>query len=352
MAILEDVRYGHSSQTSILQAYGEDKIASHALSSFYRMDQEAREIRHILPKQHSKPLEFPFRRDWLGTRSLVAVEGLALTIALTAAFVGVTAARITAGDFVIADRRKGNQEHDARFSTSTNSSTRNDVRALPADFIVLEDSKEENSSDDGTWLERPGVNPSRPGSDFGPRVLERTVSAATIAKLNLLANSNGITLNAILLGWLATHLSVVSGQRKFAISQTYLGREPDQLQAIGSFSVSVPLEFDFAQKLSVSSPLVTSQHVFKETMENMASPERLFAGSSLISNIGYELNDVRPKARPQVPPLQGVILCDMFFLMNQYTDGFVANVAYSTGKFSREDVEALLDGWLKLLETC
>ena len=44
------------------------------------------------------------------------------------------------------------------------------------------------------------------------------------------------------------------------------------------------------------------------------------------------------------------MLCDIFFMMNEYVDGFDACVLYDVSKFECADAEVLLEGWLLALE--
>ena len=184
--------------------------------------------------------------------------------------------------------------------------------------------------------------------EVGSRSVERIISPHTIAALRQIAASSGMTLNAILLGTLATRLRARSGQDHFSIGQTYLGRRPEQLQAVGSYSTGADMEFTFD---SSSSLLTTCKHAFEETMSTMAMPERLIEATAL-SNVLYELNDVRPMPRP--PLNQGVlmpfVMSDLFFIVTEFTDDFVACVVYDVSKFARAGALELLLDWLEVLE--
>jgi hypothetical protein len=185
-----------------------------------------------------------------------------------------------------------------------------------------------------------------PTGAFQNDVAYRTIDALTITKFRKIAASRGVTLNSILLGTLATHFSNYSGQDTFAIEQTYLGRRSDQLNAVGSFSDSVAVQFTFDDKSSLWS---TCRHVFKQTMltmRSMAASEGAVPSSTACSNVRYELNDMRPQARPKVAHKNTAdISCDLFFLVNEYVDGFATMVVYDVSKFELADVELLLDGW-------
>ena len=185
-------------------------------------------------------------------------------------------------------------------------------------------------------------------AEVGMRTAQRIIGSQTINTLNCVATSSGITLNSLLLGTLSLHLRACSGQDHFAINQTYLGRRPGQLQAVGSYSGQVLMEFHFGEE---SSLLSTCQHVFTETMRHMAAPDIAIATATLISNVSYELNDLRPMTQPSsAPGPLNVVLCDLFFLVNQYADGFTAMLLYDISKYQHAYVEQVLDGWLQELE--
>ena len=185
-------------------------------------------------------------------------------------------------------------------------------------------------------------------AEVGMRTAQRNIGPQTIDTLNRVATSSGITLNSLLLGTLSLYLRACSGQDHFAINQTYLGRRPGQLQAVGSYSGHVPMEFHFGEE---SSLLSTCQHVFAETMRQMVAPDIAIATARFESNVSYELNDVRPMTQPSSAPGNlTVVLCDLFFLVNQYADGFTAMLSYDLSKYQHAFVEQVLDGWLQELE--
>jgi hypothetical protein len=188
--------------------------------------------------------------------------------------------------------------------------------------------------------------------EFGMRSIQRAIGPHTIAALNQIAVSSGVTLNSILLGMLATHLRACSGQDKFAINQTYHGRRLDQLQMVGSYSGPVAIQFTFDDH---SLLLSACQHAFTETMKSMAASDRAVASSMLMSNVSYELNDLRPITCPSLTNDKeqvdkGYVLCDLFFIVNEYVDGVAAMVLYDVSKFEHPDTKYLLEGWLQLLE--
>ena len=86
-------------------------------------------------------------------------------------------------------------------------------------------------------------------------------------------------------------------------------------------------------------------------MSTMAMPERLIEATAL-SNVLYELNDVRPMPRP--PLNQGVmipvVMSDLFFVVTEFADDFVACVLYDVSKFARAGALELLLDWLEVLE--
>ena len=109
------------------------------------------------------------------------------------------------------------------------------------------------------------------------------------------------------------------------------------------------MEFHFGDE---SSLLSTCQHVFGETMRHMTAPDIAIATAKFDSNVSYEMNDLRPMTQPSSASgnLNVVVLCDLFFLVNQYADGFTALLSYDLSKYQHTFVEQLLDGWLQELE--
>ena len=96
---------------------------------------------------------------------------------------------------------------------------------------------------------------------------QRSLDEATMANLRRVAASNGLTLNAIVLGTLASLLHRLCGRQAFAIAQTYLGRRIEQLRDVGSFSSSAPMVFSFEGAPPLRS---TCRHVLEETQRMMA----------------------------------------------------------------------------------
>jgi len=175
------------------------------------------------------------------------------------------------------------------------------------------------------------------------RGISRAISPTTIGKLNRIAAYHNITLNSIFLGTLATQLRAHSGQDRFAINQTYIGRRPDQLLAVGSYSRSVAMEFTFNDKTLLHA---TCQDVFTQTLEtirNMVAPDWV-ANTTHVSNVSYELNNLRNLPRSLGKP--NVVLCDLFFMVNEFAEGFDGALFYDASKFKDADAELLLEDWL------
>lgn len=192
----------------------------------------------------------------------------------------------------------------------------------------------------------PGASPL-----VGMRTIRVDFSPLLTEKLEQIAAHMGVTLNSVLLGTLATHLRRRSHCDQFAINLTYVGRRPDQLCMVGSYSGGVAMEFRFDD---VSSSLLTTcRHVFTETMKNLEAPDKAVVNARLFSNVGYELNDLRPLRRPSSslpPPDLPYVLCDLFFMVNEYVDGSNAMVIYDMGKIEHTYAESQLLEWLLLLE--
>mmetsp|Transcript_35073 Transcript_35073/g.91954 ORF Transcript_35073/g.91954 Transcript_35073/m.91954 type:complete len:152 (-) Transcript_35073:128-583(-) len=112
-----------------------------------------------------------------------------------------------------------------------------------------------------------------------------------------------------------------SGQEHFAISQTYQGRRPDELQVVGSFACAAAIIFDFSHSPSLRE---VCQHVFKETQRALRQDSVI--PSFQLPTIMWELNDLRPVPRPkEVQQLeQQFSLSELLFAVNQYADGFQA----------------------------
>ena len=162
------------------------------------------------------------------------------------------------------------------------------------------------------------------------------------------ARSMNLTLNAFLLGSLAWLLYECSGQHRFAVSQTYSGRTMEELQVLGSFSTSLPLAFNF----SVSSSLpVACHHVMLETQRLLASDMTLtYVLEELFTTVAWELNDVRPMARPPETKQQSThfkLKFPLCFMVNQYVDGFTVSVRYHGACYDAAGVDSFVDKWMK-----
>ena len=171
------------------------------------------------------------------------------------------------------------------------------------------------------------------------------VAHDVMATAHAVATDMGITLNSFLLGTLAWVLHDVHEQRRFAISQTYLGRTAEELRAVGSYSVSVPMVFDFSGEPSLQA---VCRHVQRETPRILALD--VIVQTTQIPTVAYELNDVRPikrlaetKRRPT-----SIVLSDLFFLVNQHSDGYNVMVLYDEGKCDVAWVDGQVERWMGL----
>jgi len=173
-----------------------------------------------------------------------------------------------------------------------------------------------------------------------PRFSWWDVSNQAIASSQTLAASMSVTLNAFMLGTLASCLHKNSQQCQFAISQTYLGRGVDELHVIGSFSFGHPVVFDFSETPSLEA---VCKHIMIETQHALAVG---FSGEP-VTTVAYEFTDVRPIPRPaeaQRMPVSTVV-ADLMFMVNQFADGFNVTVAYDASKFVEEDLEMFIQQW-------
>lgn len=162
------------------------------------------------------------------------------------------------------------------------------------------------------------------------------------------ATQMGITLNSLLLGTLAWVLHDVSEQQCFAISQTYLGRTVEELRAVGSYSVSVPMVFDFSAEPSLQA---VCGRVQRQTQQVLARD--VIVQSTQRTTVAYELNDVRPIKRPveakhQLSAFVGHTFnfVDLFFYVNQHSDGYVVSVLYDKGTFDAAWVDECVENWM------
>ena len=178
-------------------------------------------------------------------------------------------------------------------------------------------------------------------------VLNIHVAQQTIATAQASARRMGVTLNSFLLGTLAWLLHELSEQQCLAISQTYLGREMEQLQAVGSYSASVPMVFNFSDSPTLS---MVCRHVQKETQRILAFDAIMQSVQSVA--VAYELNDVRPMERPteykQLP--YPFLLLDLFFTVNQFSDGFSVMALYDNGKCDAASVDDCAQRWINIWE--
>jgi len=165
-----------------------------------------------------------------------------------------------------------------------------------------------------------------------------------IAGARATASRMGVTLNALFLGELAIALFERCGQQRFAIAQTYLGRRADELGAVGSFSTTRPLVFDWT---GTPSERAVCQQVMKETQRVMALDA--IEQSTQPVTIGWELNDVRPMTRPAevrqeaVPFVMASV--QIYFMVNQYADGYDVHVVFGEGRFDSRLLHAFVDVW-------
>jgi len=180
----------------------------------------------------------------------------------------------------------------------------------------------------------------------GPPVCKTSfwhISKHAIAAAQQSAQRMGVTLNALFFATLAHCLHDCSGASRFSVSQTHYGRRFDEHQVVGSFSTSVPLEFDFSSEHSLRS---TCRHVMSEVQRVMVM-EYVFGGSQL-PTVAWELNDVRPLPRPREAKgvAAPVVLTELFFTVNEFADGFAVAVGYNAGSYDDEDVERFVEEWM------
>ena len=197
----------------------------------------------------------------------------------------------------------------------------------------------------------------RPPSAVGATAtgyFSRPLSESTLDALRRVAAAGGLTLNAVLLGRLAALVRERSGHDEFAIAQTYLGRQLDELRRVGSYSAHVPMVFHFGDDPSLHA---VCRHVLAETQAVMARPV-IVPGPA--STLHYELNDLRPMRLPAdgavtaqptrlVPNARaepGVI----FLLLIQYADGFVVDTWFDVGHFDERGVESFIAEWIRALD--
>jgi len=182
----------------------------------------------------------------------------------------------------------------------------------------------------------------------GPAQMEaltRHVADETIAAAEALASRQGLTLNALLMGSLAFLLHELSGRGEFAIMQNYLGRGLDQLHTVGSFSTGVPVLFSFAT--TGASLRSTCKHVLSETLAQMNRGDVVGVGQ--VPSMAYELNDARPIPRPaETTRPGGVKLTDIFFYVNQFSDGYAVMISYDRGMYDVSSMDSLVTKWMEM----
>eukprot|EP00966_Prymnesium_polylepis_P220745 5105878-Prymnesium_polylepis.1 len=157
------------------------------------------------------------------------------------------------------------------------------------------------------------ARPSKPASGS----FQHIISTETVAALRGVALANGLTLNALVLGTLASFLHRRCRQPRFAIAQSYLGRQLDQMGTVGSFSSSAPLVFSFEDDPPLRS---TCRHVLEETQRMMAVK---VIGDSPAVDVRYELNDLRPMKIPTANGVQGQGVPGFFVVAVEYADGLL-----------------------------
>jgi len=175
-------------------------------------------------------------------------------------------------------------------------------------------------------------HPDRAGAEISSWHLpEKTIEAAKAS-----ARGMGVTLNSFLLGTLAVLLHRRSKQERFGIGQTYLGRQRNEMQAVGSFSTNTPMAFDFS---SCATLLDVCQHITAETHRVMALD--VIVPPDQIAEVCWELNDVRPIPLPDEYKRVacGFSHCSMMFMVNQCADGFQFLIGY-VDRLNVDDVEA------------
>ena len=103
--------------------------------------------------------------------------------------------------------------------------------------------------------------------------------------------------------------------------------------------------FDLADRPSLG---MVCRRVQRETQRVLALD--VIVQSTQIPTVAYELNDVRPikrlaetKRRPT-----SIVLFDLFFIVNQYSDGYATTVLYDEGKCDAAWVDGCVERWMEL----
>ena len=169
------------------------------------------------------------------------------------------------------------------------------------------------------------------------------VADVTIVAAQSSARRLSVTLNAFLLGTLAWTLRSVSGQQHFPIWQTYLGRGMEELHTVGSFSTTVPMTFDICDGVGLDA---VCHHVQAETQRMLA--REVFVQTAQRATVAYELNDLRPLPRPveQKQKAIKISLVDLFFIVNQFADGYDAVLLYDASKYDVSGAEVCMKSWM------
>jgi hypothetical protein len=186
-----------------------------------------------------------------------------------------------------------------------------------------------------------------PSAAFSMQIMVIHVPDQTIESATRIANSSGLTRNALFLGSLAYLLHKHSGQNSFAISQTYHGRKHDQLHAIGSFSTPMPMQFRFE---AGSSMLSICLGALQDTQRLLNLEALIYTwNESLIPPVAYELTDLRPIPRyAEGNEPGGIELVGAFFTVNQFADGYSVNVSYNTERYDGRRISTFVTKWMNL----
>ena len=166
------------------------------------------------------------------------------------------------------------------------------------------------------------------------------VADVTIVAAQSSARRLSVTLNAFLLGTLAWTLRSVSGQQHFAIWQTYLGRGMEELHTVGSFSTTVPMTFDICDGVGLDA--------VRAITYKQRRARKVFVQTAQRATVAYELNDLRPLPRPveQKQKAIKVSLVDLFFIVNQFADGYDAVLLYDASKYDVSGAEVCMKSWM------
>ena len=126
-----------------------------------------------------------------------------------------------------------------------------------------------------------------------------------------------------------------------------MARRPEMLHTVGSFSHSVPMLFDFSARPSLRA---TCRFVLRETARMLACD--VLPRTTAVPTVAWELNDIRPVPRPTLLNVEGrasnVKSFDLFFMVNEYADGFDAVLLYDSDIYDRGAAEELVSAWMEL----